>query len=104
MLCLLDFLALKKNGVECFSFSGKLDYIIPNLTSLKQFALIRTTISVVMFYLFPLTLDTASWKASHALLVGPGNTEKQSCGTAVTHPVKQMLTVTRGNTTRATVH
>lgn len=104
MLCLLDFRALKKNGVECFSFSGKLDYVIPNLTSLKQFALIRTTISVVMFYLFPLTLDTASWKAPHALLVGPGNTEKQSCGTAATYPVKQMLTVTRGNTTQVTVH
>lgn len=103
VLCLLDFLLEKKNGMECFSFLGKFDYIIQNLTSLKQFAVIRTTISVLIFYLFPLTSDTTSWKVSHTFLVGPGNTENQPFSIAVMYPVKQMLTVKKGNTTWAAV-
>lgn len=70
MLCLQ-----KKTGVERFSFSGKFDYIIHNLTSLKQFSLIRTAISVLILYLFLLTLDIAGQKVPHAFLVGLVNTE-----------------------------
>lgn len=70
MLCLQ-----KKTGTECFSFSGKFDYVIHNLTSLKQFSLIRTAISVLILYLFLLTLDIEGQKGPHVLLVGLMNTE-----------------------------
>lgn len=59
---------------KCFSFLGKSDYTMPNLTSLNQFAL--------MLYLFLLTLDIGGWKVLHAFLVGLVNTENQSISIA----------------------
>lgn len=75
VLCLPDFLLQKKKGMGCFYFSGKFYYIIQDLTSLKQSALIRTTTSVLILYLFLLTLDIAAWKVPPAFLVGLVNTE-----------------------------
>lgn len=103
MLCLLDLLLQNKNGMECFSFP-EIWLHYPELDIIEPICSNQNNPFCTYVFSLPLTLDTASWKVSHVLLEGPGNTEKQPFSIAVTYPLKQMLTVKRGSMAWAVVH